>query len=113
MTTSFFWTHHAKFVLDTLLEQIEMNNLSYEVTDVTYLNDTCPSLEIKSETQTTILFLPNSWRNNYEEVTTYMLIRDEDYGSVEDYRLFHTLEEFIDHLVECHDNKTNLLCTKD
>lgn len=107
MSNTFYWNEHTKFVMSTLLEQMEYNDLPYRVDDVTYLNDTCPSLEIStSETQKYILFLPNSWRDNAEETTKFMLIRDEEYGCIETYKQFDTLGEFIDHL---NNNDTNLL----
>jgi hypothetical protein len=107
MSNEFYWNDHTKYVMSTLLEQLQHHDLPYEVADVTYLNDTCPSLEITtSETQKYILFLPNSWRNDGEDTTKYMLIRDEDYGFVETYKQFDTLGEFINHL---NNNDTKLL----
>lgn len=100
MRHNFYWNEHLNYVESLLNEIIKEENLFIGVTDVTYLNDTCPSLEIKTETQTYILFLPNSWRNEDEESATFMLIYSDDYGFVENnYKIYNTIGEFITDLV--------------
>lgn len=110
MSYPFYWNEHKAFVFTTIADEINQHDLSYVLCDVTYLNDTCPSFEISiSETQKHILFLPNSWRNDGEESNKYMLIRDEEYGCVEFYTQFDTLEQVIAHLINCNDKNITLL----
>lgn len=109
-TQQFYWGAHKDFVLSTLTDQIESHDIPYVLTDVTYKNDTRPSIEISGESiKSAILFLPNSYRNDGEETTQYMLIKDEEYGSVERYMNFPTLNELITHLLWCFEHKTNLI----
>lgn len=105
---TFFWRDSFNYIYQVLEEQIETHDLSYVLRDVRYPNDTCPSIEIETETETYMLFTPNSWRNDGEETNTFMLIYDKEYSYVENYRILHNLEQVVNLLIE-KENKDLIL----
>ena len=109
-TQQFYWGAYKDFVLSTLADQIESHDLPYTLTDVSYSNDTCPSVEISGKSiKPAILFLPNSWKNDGELTTEFMMIRDEEYGAIDRLEFFKDLEEVIWHLCLCNEHNTNLI----
>jgi hypothetical protein len=74
---------------------------TYLVTDSTYINDQCPSIQILLMGTTYLLYLPNSFVDNVhqEQYNVYLLMLDEDYGTGKDVVVFHDLESAINHLV--------------
>ena len=104
-----YWTEHKNCVLSFLQKMNKIEEWGFEITDVTWHNDVCPSLELlSSDAQSYTLFLPNSYRNDGEEINTYMLIHSDDYGFLErDYKIFKTAEEIVNHI---NANKEELLC---
>jgi hypothetical protein len=72
--------------IDATIEQIKslFSNEAEDflVTDSTYINDQCPSVQILINSQTLLLFLPNSFISNVhqEQYNGYTLILDEDYA---------------------------------
>jgi hypothetical protein len=100
MRQNFYWNANLNYVQSLLENVIKDEELMIGVMDVTSLNDTSPSLAIDTETQSYILFLPNSWRNQDEETSTYMLMYSDDLGFCEkEYKLYNTIGEFINDLV--------------
>lgn len=94
-----YWIEHKAFVLAFLRKMNEEENWGFDITDVTWHNDICPSLQLESETQDYTLFLPNSHRNDGEEVNTYMLIHTDDYGFLgRNYLIFETAEQLVNHI---------------
>jgi hypothetical protein len=91
--------------IDATIEQIKdlLDNEidTYLVTDSTYINDQCPSVQIVLVGTTYLLFLPNSFVSNVhqEQYNEYTIILDEDYGTGKDAVTFPNLESAVNYLV--------------
>jgi hypothetical protein len=91
--------------IDATIEQIKdlLDNEidTYLVTDSTYINDQCPSVQIVLVGTTYLLHLPNSFVSNVhqEQYNEYTLILDEDYGTGKDAVTFPNLESAVNYLV--------------
>jgi hypothetical protein len=92
--------------IDATIEQIKdlLDNEidAYLVTDSTYINDQCPSVQIVINSQTLLLFLPNSFISNVhqEQYNGYTLILDEDYAvSDRVAKEFSSLEGAVNHIL--------------
>lgn len=74
---------------------------TYLVTDSTYINDECPSIQIVLVGITYLMFLPNSFVANahQEQYNTYSIVLDEDYGTGNDVNTFPDLESAVNYLV--------------
>lgn len=84
--------------IDATIEQIKsLMHTESIVTDSTYQNDQCASVQILSEGQTFLLFLPNSFIQNWyeEKYIHYTLGADEDYATGRDYSNYPNLEDAI------------------
>jgi hypothetical protein len=65
-TKNFFWNVNKQFVADVLNFEFEIT-----ITDVSYKNDDCPSLELNDEEQLLKLWLPSDYvgeHSNYHLV---------------------------------------------
>jgi hypothetical protein len=72
------------------------------ISDVTYINDQVPSVQIHiGGLETFLLFLPNSLVNDpsAEQYTTFNLILDKDYADGLNVRTFQCLGEVCQHLI--------------
>jgi hypothetical protein len=88
----------SKPYIDATIEQIKsLLDLECLVTDSTYANDQCASIQILSEGQTFLLFLPNSFIENWyeEKYIHYSLMADEDYATGKDHSNYPNLEDAI------------------
>lgn len=96
---NFYRNEYAYHVLSVIQSEITKHSIPLEISDISYVNDPCSSFLISSETQSYQLFIPNSWRNEGEETTKFVLIKDEEYGDLLTFYLqFNTLEDFINYL---------------
>lgn len=86
-----------KQVKDLLDDHVD----SYLVTDSTYHNDECPSIQVVLVGITYLMFLPNSFVSNphQEQYNGYTIVLDEDYGTGNDVTTFPDLTTAVDHLI--------------
>lgn len=95
----------SKPYMDATIQQVKdlLDNEidSYLVTDSTYINDECPSMQIVLVGITYLLFLPNSFVSNphQEQYNSYTIVLDEDYGTGNDVNTFPDLESAVNYLV--------------
>jgi len=97
---NFYWSENKMYLYNLLGNIVAMHDLKISISDVSSISDGAPSFELVSESDSYYLFLPNSWRNYGEETTKYTLIKSEEYGTVEDYIIFESIELFIYYLLE-------------
>jgi hypothetical protein len=89
----YFWETRPKVVLTELQKYFD------HVQDVTYMNDSAPSLEINERYY---LFMPTSTRTNHdnEEYNYYMIVESENYGTDALTIECDTLDKVIDELYQ-------------
>lgn len=103
MNNVFFSGLYMDNVIAKLHELLDDEIDNVIISDVTYINDQAPSVQIHIDgLETFLLFLPNSFVNNpfAEQYTTFNLILDKDYadgGNVVD---FLCLGEVCQHLIK-------------
>jgi len=90
---NYFWVERPKVVLTELQKYFD------HVQDVTYMNDSAPSLEINERYY---LFMPTSTRTNHdtEEYNYYMIVESENYGTNALTIECDTLDKVIDELYQ-------------
>jgi hypothetical protein len=90
---NYFWVERPTVVLAELQKYFD------HVQDVTYMNDSAPSLEINERYY---LFMPTSTRTNHdnEEYNYYMIVESENYGTDALTIECDTLDKVIDELYQ-------------
>jgi hypothetical protein len=93
----YFWVDRLEVIIKELRPHFD------EVTDVSYVNDQTPSVEIDNKY---ILFLPNSIRTNSdtEEYNYYLIVESDGYGTDANTIECESLEKAIDELKELLNN---------
>jgi hypothetical protein len=94
----YFWVERHNAIIQELERHFD------DVVDVSYVNDTTPSVEINDKYY---LFTPNSTRCNpdNEEYNYYMIVESEYYGTEAITIECDTLDKAIDELTELLENK--------
>jgi hypothetical protein len=87
----YFWVQRPKAIIN------ELNKHFSKVEDVTYLNDTCPSVQVNDRY---LVMLPNSTRLHDEETNQYLVCFADDYSNLHDgnYKIVDTLDQVIDEI---------------
>lgn len=90
---NYFWNERPRVIIT------ELERYFNDVYDVTYVNDSAPSLEINERYY---LFLPTSVQFNAdtEEYNYYMIVDKEEYGTNAMTIECSTLDKAIDELIE-------------
>ena len=102
MTNVFFSELYMENVTAKLHELLSDEIDNTIISDVTYINDQVPSVQIHiGGLETFLLFLPNSLVNDpsAEQYTTFNLILDKDYADGLNVRTFQCLGEVCQHLI--------------
>jgi hypothetical protein len=93
---------HIRCAKELLSQEID----EFLVSDSTWYNDPCASLQISVLDETFLVFLPNSLVHNLdrEQYTTYNLILDSEYAECEKtiQETFQSFSEVINHIIWEH-----------
>jgi hypothetical protein len=85
MNKLFFSKPYIDAHIEKVKEMCDKETENYSVSDSTYHNDRCASIDITIDGVSYLIFLPNSFEDNgfKEEYRTYQVILDREYHNVE------------------------------
>jgi hypothetical protein len=86
-TRNFFWNVNKQFVTDVLKFEFEII-----ITDVSYKNDECPSLELKTEDHILKLWLPSDYVGEYSNFYLVKYDNSENFEINEEFTLTNLAE---------------------
>jgi len=98
MSNLFFSKPYIDAHIQKAKEMLDKHTDNYSVSDSTYHNDQCASIEITINGESYLIFLPNSFEDNgyNEEYRTYQVILDREYHNVETLNeVFNSLHDAI------------------
>mgnify|MGYP003705718331 CR=1 FL=1 len=102
----FYWNYNVQYVQQVLQDICATHDLQIEISNISYVNDNFPSLQLKCPTDVYQLFLPNSYENDGENRNYFMLIYDADYGlNTTNYAILSNLDDVVKLLI----NNQNLI----